>query len=162
MCDMCAEVKYNGGCLCGGFKYTYTGERFQLTNCHCNKCHKATGAALYTTFVIPRSCVTITEAVTDTFYESSEGCRRHFCNRCGTNIYDEITAISDTLVVSVSTLEEYPAASVGSEIFVNYKAPWHTLYEGVPDHGGWDPSFKEIIEALPAWKNKQQTAVANH
>ena len=54
---MCAEVTYSGGCLCGGFKYTNTGERFQLTNCHCNKCHKATGAALYTTFVIPRSCV---------------------------------------------------------------------------------------------------------
>ena len=160
--DMCAEVTYKGGCLCGGFKYTYTGERFQLTNCHCGLCHKATGAALFTVFVIPRSCVTITEAATDTFYESSEGVERHFCNRCGTSIYDDAPASADTLTMSVSTLEEYPETSVGGEMFVNYKVPWHTLYEGAPRYGEWDPSWEKIVEALLAWRNKQQTAIADN
>ena len=146
---MCAEVKYSGGCLCGGFKYTYSGKRFQLLNCHCNKCQKATGAALYTVFIIPRSYVTITETATDTFYESSEGVERHYCNRCGTSIYDANTALPDMIVLSVSTLDEYPETSVGSEMFANYKAPWHTLYEGVPSYGEWDLSLEETMESLP-------------
>ena len=160
--DMCADVTYKGRCLCGGFKYTYTGERFQLTNCHCGLCRKATGAALYTAFIISRTCVTIAEATTDTFFVSSEGVKRHFCNKCGTSLYDEVTALPDTLVVSVSTLEEYPETSVEAEMFVNYKVPWHTLYEGVLRYGEWDPSWEKIVEALPAWENKQQTAMADH
>ena len=149
---MCAEVTYTGGCLCGGFKYTYTGKMFPLVNCHCGICKKATGAALYTVFVVPRSCVTITEATTDAFYESSEGCRRHFCNRCGTSLYDEINVIPDMLTMSVSTLAEYPQTSVGGEMMVHYKAPWHTLYDGVPNYGEYDPSFGEIMQAMAKLK----------
>ena len=122
---MCADVTYNGRCFCGGFKYTCTRKVFKLTNCHCGVCHKATGAAFYTAFDMPRSCITITEATIDTFYESSERVKCHFCNKCGTTIYDEIIAIPDTLVVNVSSLEGYPEASVGVEMFVKYKAPWH-------------------------------------
>ena len=79
-----------------------------------------------------------------------------------TSLYDEVTALPDTLVVSVSTLEEYPETSVEAEMFVNYKVPWHTLYEGVLRYGEWDPSWEKIVEALPAWENKQQTAMADH
>ena len=149
---MCAEVTYKGGCLCGGFRFTYTGKMFQLNSCHCNKCQKATGAAFYTLFVIPRSCVTITEAATDTFYESSEGARRHFCNKCGASIYDEVTALPDTIIISVSTLDEFPETNMEAEMFVNYKTPWHTLYKGVPNYGEWDPSYDEIIKALTNMK----------
>ena len=145
---MCADVTYSGGCLCGGFKYIYTGEIFQPLNCHCNKCQKATGAALYTLVFIPRSRVTITEAATDTFYASSEGIQRHFCNRCGTSLYDEVTILPDMIFISASTLDEYPETSIASESFVNYKAPWHTLYDGVPSYGEYDPSFEEIMQAL--------------
>ena len=59
-----------------------------------------------------------------------------------------------TLIISVSTLDEYPGTSVGGEIFVNYKEPWHTLHEGVPSYGEWVPSSEEIMPALPAWKHK--------
>ena len=81
-----ASNPITGGCLCGGVRFTYSGELGGslglVTLCHCSQCRKATGFAAA---VAPARAAgfTITQGgdlVRE--YESSPGKLRAFCGVC--------------------------------------------------------------------------------
>ena len=129
---MSTGKKFTGQCLCGGFRYEYQGDIKILVNCHCGMCRKATGASFYTLARVLKSRLTILEQSTDTKYQSSANVTRHFCSRCGCSLYDEGAAIPESLMMSAATLDQDPGLDVNLELFVDHKAPWTRLYEGVP------------------------------
>ena len=133
---MSDDQTYTGSCLCGGFKYEIKGKINKLLTCHCNACQKACGATFWAVFIVPRENVNFLEKSTATvFARPGKPCNRFFCNRCGCSLFNELEFDPKNYYMAVGTLEGDPGIGVDAEVFCNYKKPWHTLYEGVPNSG---------------------------
>ncbi len=77
-----------GSCLCGAIRFTATGPSNWCAHCHCSRCRKNHGAGYVTWVGIEAGQVEIDDEEDHlSWYESSEGARRGFCNRCGTSMF---------------------------------------------------------------------------
>lgn len=74
---------YSGGCQCGAIRFEADGPPKFISNCHCQSCRKATGAA-FSTWVGFESERTKWAKGAPYFYASSEGVERGYCQACGT------------------------------------------------------------------------------
>lgn len=118
-----------GRCLCGGVRYTITGEVAYMSHCHCSTCRRSTGAAFSTGLVVPREQFTLTDGADRLrTYRHTDGKDRVFCGRCGSTI---LTAQPwpDAPVVRVraGTLDDDPGVRPMLHIFVGSKAPWFEI-----------------------------------
>ena len=77
------DQKLEGGCQCGAVRFAAEGAPLFVSNCHCQSCRKATGAAFSTWVGFKHAQVKWTKAP-PSFYASSEGVERSFCADCGT------------------------------------------------------------------------------
>ena len=132
---MSSEEKHTGSCICGGFKYEITGKVEILVNCHCNNCQKATGANVYSIFMVPMTRVKFTERSTIKLYESSATCRRFFCGRCGCSAWSVNACDPMTYYLCAGSFDGDPGIKTTGEIFVNYKKPWQQLDPNAPNSG---------------------------
>lgn len=76
-------AKYQGGCQCGAVRFAAQSAPIFTSNCHCQSCRKATGAAYSTWVGFKADGVRWTRGAPD-FYASSPGVERGFCSDCGT------------------------------------------------------------------------------
>lgn len=73
---------YQGGCQCGAVRFEVVGTPKFVSNCHCNSCRKATGAAFSTWIGFNENSVHwLTRE--PAYYASSDGVKRGFCEECG-------------------------------------------------------------------------------
>ena len=97
-----------GGCLCGKVRYT-AGQvpKIQLL-CHCADCRKRTGSAFASGAMIPKDEFQV-EGETKTHHgtgNSGNEIARIFCPECGSNLWFEIAARPDAVVVQVGTIDD--------------------------------------------------------
>ena len=122
-----------GGCLCGEVRYQISGDPRSMTHCHCSMCRKAHGAAFATFVEVARGDFRYTsgEASIES-YESSPGCRRPFCRRCGSTLLFESEGQNE-IWIAAGSLDGDPGCRPSSHIFVGSKAPWFPIDDdGLP------------------------------
>ena len=74
-----------GSCLCGRVAYEIAGPLTDVVNCHCGMCRKAHGAAFRTRATVQAADFKWTRGENHiTWYCSSPGNYRGFCEACGT------------------------------------------------------------------------------
>ena len=133
--DIMNSSKLSGSCNCGAFKYEIT-EQFKLVfNCHCMMCQKGMGAAFLPAILVPKGHLNFIENSRDATYKSTEGVTRHFCSVCGGCTFIEEDKLEDMVVIYAGTLDGDLGTAIIGECYVNYKAPFHRLYDGVPRCG---------------------------
>ncbi len=83
-------TSHTGGCMCGGVRFTATGEPLRVTVCHCRWCQRRTGSAFGIEVVFRDGQVSLSgdslarhRHVSD---ESGRWLHAAFCNKCGTNL----------------------------------------------------------------------------
>jgi len=76
----------SGRCLCGGVRYQIKGLLRDVVNCFCTQCQKTSGHHVAATRVREKD-LTIEASETLTWYASSPGYERGFCNKCGGNLF---------------------------------------------------------------------------
>src|SRR5262245_43334077 len=73
-----------------------------------------------------------------TCYQSSPGCGRFFCSRCGSQIYSDVDVLPEIRFVTVGTLDAgaHPGHAPGNEshVYVGSKVPWWKITDGLPQH----------------------------
>lgn len=74
---------YQGGCQCGAIRFETTGEPKFISNCHCQSCRKATGAAYSTWVGFSEENIRWT-CGKPSFFASSADVTRGYCRDCGT------------------------------------------------------------------------------
>ena len=133
----------HGGCLCGGVRFTYSGELGGslglVTVCHCVHCRKITG---YAAGVVPLRApgFTITEG-RDLIreYESSPGKMRAFCGHCGSPVYSRRESRPDALRLRLGLLDNPPAdLKVQAHIFTHDLPAWAEP-DDAPRYPGEEP-----------------------
>jgi hypothetical protein len=136
-------MSVTGSCLCGGVRYEVADGGFgRVVNCHCSMCRKATGAAFRTrASVRPAAFRWLAGEELVSRYQSSPGEARTFCRVCGATL---ATFLGDKEIgLPLGTLDDDPVVRPAAHLFVNSKAAWFEIADGLPQFGegivGRDP-----------------------
>ena len=136
-------MSVKGSCLCGAVGYEVDDGGFgRVVNCHCSMCRKATGAAFRTrASVRPAEFRWLAGEDLVSRYESSPGETRTFCRVCGATL---ATFLGDKEIgLPLGTLDDDPGVRPAAHVFVDSKAAWFEITDGLPQ-------FTEgITNALP-------------
>ena len=120
-------------CLCGGIRYEVTGELGPVALCHCGMCRKASGSAFASNASVARDGFRLTHgAELVQRYESSPGRWRCFCRVCGSPVFSESRDTPEYVRVRLGTFDDDPGARPSYHWAVNFKAPWWTIHDDLP------------------------------
>jgi hypothetical protein len=128
---MSVRVK-TGGCLCGAVHYEVQGPLRDVVACHCTMCRKASGSFVHTT-AARLSDFRLTEHRGLTWYRSSSGRRRGFCNICGSTLFGQDDG-KTLIYIAAGTLDGATGLKLAAHIFVAEKADYYCLDDGLPCH----------------------------
>ncbi len=117
--------KHTGSCLCGGVSYEIVGALRDIVACHCVQCRKTSGHHVAATRAEAKD-LTIHAAETLTWFSSSQGAERGFCNRCGGNLFWRRVG-GDKVSIMAGTLDDPVGLPFNRHIFAKYKADYYDL-----------------------------------
>ncbi len=125
-------MSVRGSCLCGGVRYEVDDGGFgRVVSCHCSMCRKATGAAFRTrASVRPAAFHWRAGEALVSRYQSSPGETRTFCRVCGSTLVTFVGATE--LGLPLGTLDDDPGVRPSAHVFVDSKAPWFEITDGLP------------------------------
>ncbi|HLK88307.1 MAG TPA: GFA family protein [Polyangia bacterium] len=125
-------MSVRGSCLCGGVRYEVDEGGFgRVVSCHCSMCRKATGAAFRTRAAVqPASFRWLAGEALVSRYESSPGETHTFCRVCGSTLATFLGARE--IGLPLGTLDDDPGVRPSAHVFVDSKAPWFEITDGLP------------------------------
>jgi hypothetical protein len=130
-----------GGCLCGRVRFE-VDEVIALTHCHCTICRKLSGAAFATyAHVAPTKFRLIAGESAIGQYESTPGSYRRFCRFCGAAV-PGMAAYLTTVSVPAGLLDDDPGVRPVLHTFVDSKAPWWEIDDGLKQYARWVPGYE--------------------
>ena len=127
------EVNYmelTGGCLCGGTRYELKGAPFSFGDCHCIDCRRSAGAAVVTWGSVYRKDLRLTRG--EPRKVQYAGRIRSFAACCGTHLFIEDTNDSETIDVTIASLDDPAPFAPQKVIWLEDKLPWVKLDESLP------------------------------
>jgi hypothetical protein len=132
-----------GSCLCGGVAFEMTGTPTGVTHCHCSRCRKARGTANATNLAIALDGVRFVrgeELLTKYKHPDAKYFGHVFCKVCGASMprFDEGRRFA---IVPMGAFDDDPGVRPERHIFVDSKAEWDEITDGLPTFPGSPPSF---------------------
>jgi hypothetical protein len=129
-------MSLHGSCLCGAVRYELTEPPVWAHACHCSRCRKTSGAAYAPNLFVPLAalCWVTGEAELRRFEPpDAERFTHVFCGRCGSTLPFE-NPDRGLAGVPMGTLDVDPGYALRAHIFVDSKAAWETIADGLPQH----------------------------
>lgn len=135
---MSQDETLSGGCLCGSVRYEVTGQPFAVSHCHCRTCRKHNGGPVVTLAGYKADQVNFSGAQRS-FYASSPGVARAFCNTCGTPLTWEGDAgeLGPILEIHISTFDTPDALIPTAHAFYPERIPWFEIADDLPRYAGF-------------------------
>lgn len=132
--------KLTGRCLCGAIEYEINGELGTIVNCHCSKCRRWHGAAFRTRAAVEaKKFKWLKGEEYLSKYESDSLTIKTFCSICGSNLMSYFKDNADYIGLPIGGLDQDPGKGPEMNIFVNSKAPWYHITDGLPEYDEWPP-----------------------
>jgi hypothetical protein len=131
-------MEYAGGCLCGGTRYVLRTAPSAGGDCHCIDCRRSTGAPYVTWGSVSRKDLRFTKG--EPRKVSYAGRIRGFAACCGTHLFIEDNADSETIDVTIASLDDPTPFAPNKAIFVEDKLPWVALNASIPSYTTIPPS----------------------
>jgi hypothetical protein len=125
-----------GSCLCGAVRYELTEAPVWAHACHCSRCRKTSGSAFTPNLFVKLDALRFTQGA-DQLREftppDAERFNHVFCATCGSTL--PFRNPSRGLAgVPMGTLDVDPAYALRAHIFVDSKASWEEIRDGLPQH----------------------------
>jgi len=121
------SARLNGGCLCGGVRYTCEAEPLLTAICYCPHCQKQTSAPFSVVVAVPKGSLKIEGATLKTFNDagdSGQPVRRNFCGSCGSPIMSYVESMPDVEFIKAGTLDDTSWLNPTMEIWCDTAQPW--------------------------------------
>ena len=131
-----------GSCLCGGVVYEVTTPIKAAYNCHCSRCRKARAAAHTTNGFTSADGLVFVRGGDSLVTFRPPGARYFthvFCPTCGSGM-PRLDPERDIAVIPFGSLDNDPGRGASDHIFVEFKAPWYTIADSIPQHPGRPPA----------------------
>lgn len=121
-------------CACGQLQLTCEGEPIRISICHCLDCQKRTGSTFGTQARFAREDVTRIGGKSVAFIrpgDSGGTVTFHFCPRCGSTVYWELSGVPGVIAVAVGAFADpqFPAPRVS--VYESRRHDWVDL-SGLP------------------------------
>ena len=128
-----------GGCLCGAIRIALREPPGAVVYCHCSQCRKTAGAAFNAVIPVAAGAFDLADpqGMLRAFF-SSPGKARHFCGRCGAQIYSQRDG-SDTVRVRAGIVEDLADVRHAGHIYVAASAPWFETPDDLPRYDALEP-----------------------
>ncbi len=120
---MADDVTYVGGCQCGAARFEATGTPKFVSNCHCQSCRKATGAA-FSTWVGFKADHVRWLTGEPSHHASSPGVQRGFCAACGTPLTYAGEQWAGETHFMIGVFDDPSVFTPRSEVFTEDALPW--------------------------------------
>lgn len=131
-----------GSCLCGGVAFEMTGAPLRVNHCHCSRCRKVRGTAHATNLFVPLAGVRFLrgEDLLSSYKPPDAKTFTHvFCRVCGSSM-PRLDASRALAIIPMGAFDDDPGARPERHIFVESKAAWDELTDGLPAFPGLPPS----------------------
>lgn len=140
-----------GSCLCGRVAYEIAGPLTDVVNCHCGMCRKAHGAAFRTRATVHAADFKWTRGENHiTWYCSSPGNYRGFCEACGTPLLSRLDQTPEVYGLPLGALDDDPGVRPSAHCHVADRAPWFEITDDLPRHdGALEAAAESILAASP-------------
>ena len=123
-------MEFTGGCVCGGTRYVLRNRPLSLGDCHCIDCRRSAGAPYVTWGCVRREDLSVTKGEPRKIVHANR--IRSFAACCGTHLFFEDTKDSDTIDVTIASLDDPAPFAPQKAIWLEDKLPWVTLDESLP------------------------------
>jgi hypothetical protein len=126
----------SGSCLCGAVRYELTQAPVWAHNCHCSRCRKSRGSAFAANVFVGVDglrFVSGEDQLQSYKVPEAERFTHVFCRRCGSTM-PWLNAQRDLYVIPMGSLDTDPGMAPLAHIFVDSKAPWFTITDGLPQN----------------------------
>lgn len=127
-----------GSCFCGAVSYQVDGKLRDARSCHCSQCRKAfSSQASAFAAIEPTEFSWLSGEQLLSTYESKKGMGLQFCKICSSSLVG--TYKGEVFGITLGCVDGDPEIELGMHIFVDSKASWETIAEGVPQYKKWPP-----------------------
>jgi hypothetical protein len=150
-----------GTCLCGTVQYEVDGPFSMMVHCHCSMCRSHHGTAFATFVAAPLASLRWKSGESNiTEYSSSEKGKRPFCNTCG-SVTPTRAPEMGLVIIPAGNLTGDLGIKPSMHMFVDYKAPWYSISDDLPQHAQWPPKFAGPSIERPRFETKPGTFGGN-
>jgi hypothetical protein len=134
-------TKIEGGCLCGGVRYTASADPLVVRACWCRVCQYFAAGNATINLAFPSEAVTITGELRDYPSTADSGHRMHrrFCAVCGVHVTSEAEERPHLVVVRAGTLDDPELAAPGGTIWTKSAPSWAPIDPELPRFEGQPP-----------------------
>jgi len=115
----------SGSCLCGGVRYTASGEAQRFYHCHCTRCRKASGTGHATNLFLQGTLAWESGKDLIRSYKPPEAERftNTFCEVCGGRVPRFVEALG-MVFIPAGSLDVDPGLRPQARIFLGSRAGW--------------------------------------
>ncbi len=122
-----------GGCQCGSVQYECVEQALELYICHCKECRKQSASAFGISFFVPRTSFRLRRGTPQIWTRKTDSGRKlecAFCAECGSRLWHQSSANSETISVKGGSLDEPVDSSDAVHIWTSSKLPSVVIPEG--------------------------------
>lgn len=119
-----------GGCLCGHTRYLLEEAPTTLNDCHCLDCRRSSGAPYVTWGTVPRAKLKLLRGTLRTLPHANRV--RSWAACCGTHLFFADSAESETIDVTIASLDDPAPWAPTFAIWTEDRLPWVVLDETRP------------------------------
>jgi hypothetical protein len=120
----------NGACLCGAVRFQAVLPSKWCAHCHCSLCRRAHGAGYVTWVGFEQEQVAVS-GDTLTWYDSTPGAQRGFCQDCGSTMFFRSERWAGELHIALGCIDDpidkAPAANAFFDAHVEWMPIDHSL-----------------------------------
>src|SRR5947208_7747134 len=128
-------MEFTGGCVCGGTRYVLKSRPIALIDCPCIDCRRSAGAPYVTWGSVPREALVVTKGEPRKIAYANR--IRSFAACCGTHLFFEDMKDSDTIDVTIASLDDPAPFAPQKTICIEEKLPWVKLDQSLPSVPKW-------------------------
>lgn len=114
---------YEGGCRCGAVRYRIDGEPLSAGYCHCGMCQRAAGASVVAWVAFRRGDFRFIKGRPRSI-SARTGAERRICPECGAALTFEYAAQTETIDVTIASLDDPIAIEPVYRIWSSPRLPW--------------------------------------
>ena len=115
----------SGSCLCGGVRYTVSGEAQRFYHCHCSRCRKVSGTGHASNLFVQGTLTWNSgEELIRTFkLPEAKRFANSFCEVCGSRVPRFIEKVG-MVFIPAGSLEDEPDIRPQARIFLDSRTQW--------------------------------------
>jgi hypothetical protein len=115
----------SGSCLCGGVRYTVSGEAQRFYHCHCSRCRKVSGTGHASNLFVQGTLTWHSGEELIRTFKLPEAARfaNSFCEVCGSRMPRFIEKVG-MVFIPAGSLEDEPDLRPQARIFLDSRTQW--------------------------------------